>query len=195
DTRAWLTDVTSAYAALSVMGPSARALLERLTDVDLGQRAFPFGTVQEICVAHAVVRAMRISYVGESGWELYAPTEHAGAVYDALVAAGGDVGLRDAGYYALDSLRLEKGYRAWGRWVRAGGPRLEPGAGVAGAFAKRGGFLGRDWSRDQGHKGVRKRLVIFSLDAPRAFPWGDEPILRDGALVGWVTSAAFGHTI
>src|SRR5262249_33830267 len=173
DTRAWLTDVTSAYAALSVMGPSARALLERLTDVDLGQRAFPFGTVQEICVAHAVVRAMRISYVGESGWELYAPTEHAGAVYDALVAAGGGVGLRDAGYYALDSLRLEKGYRAWGREVTPDDTPLEAGLGFAVAFDKPGGFLGRDALLDQRHKGVRKRLVMFSLDDPRAFPWGD----------------------
>ena len=195
DARVSLTDVTSSWAVLSVMGPRARTLLSRLTDADLSPEAFPFATMREIPVGRAMVRALRITYVGELGWELYVPVEQAAAVYDQLVAAGEDLGLRDAGYYALDSLRMEKGYRAWGREVSPDDTPLEAGLGWAVRWDKPGGFIGRDALMAQRARGLTKRLGIFTLDDPAALPWGDEPILRDGALVGWVTSAAVGHTL
>jgi 4-methylaminobutanoate oxidase (formaldehyde-forming) len=193
--RALLTDVTSAYAVLSVMGPRARALLERVTDADLSAAAFPFGTMQEIGLGHGVVRAMRVTYVGELGWELYAPMESATAVYDTVMAAGADLGVADAGYYALESLRLEKGYRAWGRDVSPDDTPLEAGLEFAVRLDKPGGFVGREALLAQKARGIEKRLVVFTLADAAALPWGDEPILRDGGLVGWVTSAAFGHTL
>jgi sarcosine dehydrogenase len=193
--RAWLTDVTSAHAVLSVMGPASRRLLGRVTDVDLSNAAFPFGTVQEIGIGQAIVRAIRISYVGELGWELHVPVECAAVVYDAVTEAGADLGLRDAGYYALESLRLEKGYRAWGRDVSPDDTPLEAGLEFAVRLDKPGGFIGRDALLAQKARGVAKRLLTFTLLDPAALPWGDEPIWRDGELVGWVTSAAFGHTL
>jgi 4-methylaminobutanoate oxidase (formaldehyde-forming) len=195
DARAALSDVTSSYAVLSVMGPRSRALLQRVTDADLGQAAFPFGTMQEIGVERASVRALRVTYVGELGWELYVPVESAAGVYDAILAAGADLGVRDAGYYALDSLRLEKGYRAWGREISPDDTPLEAGLEFAVKLEKRGGFIGREALLAGKAEGLRKRLVIFTLEDAEALPWGDEPILRDGRLVGWVSSAGFGHTL
>ncbi len=195
EARARLADVTSSHAVLSVMGPGSRALLQPLTGADLSSAAFPFGTMQEIGIGHAVVRAVRITYVGELGWELYVPIECAAGVYDAVVETGADLGLRDAGYYALESLRLEKGYRAWGRDVTPDDTPLEAGLEFAVRLDKPGGFIGREALLAQKERGIRKRLVIFTLEDADARPWGDEPILRDGTLVGWVTSAAFGHTL
>lgn len=193
--RALLTDVTASYAVLSVMGPRARAVLERVSSADLSSDAFPFATMQEIAIGHAMARALRVSYVGELGWELYVLTECAAGVYDALDEAGSDLGLRDAGYYALESLRMEKGYRAWGRDVTADDTPLEAGLEFAVKLDKGGGFIGRDALLAQRERGVSKRLVIFTLDSASGMLWGDEPILRDGAPVGWVTSAAFGHRL
>src|SRR5581483_5515508 len=127
--RAVLTDVTSGYAVVSVMGPRSRELLGRLTSADLGTAAFPFGTAREIDVGYATVRALRITYVGELGWELHVPTDFAAGVYDALVTEGAAVGLRHAGYHALDSLRMEKGYRSWGHDITSEDTPLEAGLG------------------------------------------------------------------
>ena len=115
DRRATLIDVTSSYAVLGVMGPRSRDLLSRLTDADLSHEAFPFGTSREIDLGYSTVRATRITYVGELGWELYVPTEFAVGVYEDLMAAGADLGVANGGYYTIDSMRLEKGYRAFGR--------------------------------------------------------------------------------
>ena len=123
------------------------------------------------------MRAIRITYVGELGWELYIPVESAAAVYDALVEAGLDLGLRDAGYYALDSLRLEKGYRAWGHDVTPDDTPLEAGLEFAVRLDKPSGFIGRDALVAQKDRGIDKRLVIFTLEDVDARPWGDEPIL------------------
>jgi 4-methylaminobutanoate oxidase (formaldehyde-forming) len=151
--------------------------------------------MQEIGLGHGVVRAMRVTYVGELGWELYAPMESAPAVYDTVMAAGADLSVADAGYYALESLRLEKGYRAWGRDVSPDDTPLEAGLEFAVRLDKPGGFVGREALLAQKARGIEKRLVVFTLADAAALPWGDEPILRDGGLVGWVTSAAFGHTL
>jgi glycine cleavage system aminomethyltransferase T/glycine/D-amino acid oxidase-like deaminating enzyme len=190
-----LTDVTSAYAVLGVMGPRARALLGRLTDADLGNAAFPFGTSREIPVGPALVRASRITYVGELGWELYIPAESAPSVYDALWAVGRDLGLADAGYYAIDSLRMEKAYRAWGRELTTEDTPLEAGLGFAVGWDKSIPFLGREALLAQRRQPLTKRLLSFVLDDPAALPLGDEPIWFGQERVGSVTSAGFGHTL
>ncbi len=194
-TRARLTDVTAAYAVLGVMGPRARALLGRLTDADLGNDAFPFASSREIRVGPALVRASRMTYVGELGWELYAPAESAPAVYDALWTVGQDLGLADAGYYAIDSLRMEKTYRAWGRELTTDDTPLEAGLGFAVCWEKPMAFLGREALLAQRKQPLTKRLLSFVLDDPAALPLGDEPIWCGEERVGSVTSAAFGHTL
>ena len=131
DAHAVVTDVTSGMAVLGLMGPNSRALLSRLTDADLSNEAFPFGTSQEIELRYAKVRALRITYVGELGWELYVPAEFATGVFEALVEQGGDVGLRLAGMHVLDSCRIEKAYRHWGHDLTDEDTPLEAGLGFA----------------------------------------------------------------
>jgi 4-methylaminobutanoate oxidase (formaldehyde-forming) len=193
--RVTVTDVTGAYAVLGLMGPRSRELLARVSDADLGAPAFPFLTSREIAIGQATARASRVTYVGELGWELYVPVEQAGLVYDELAQAGRELGLRDAGYYALDSLRMEKAYRAWGREVTIDDTPWEAGLGFAVRLDKAAPFLGREALLEQREKALTKRLVTFVLEDAAALPWGDEPILRDGRVVGTVTSAAFGHTL
>ena len=193
--RATITDVTGASAVLGLMGPRSRELLARVSDADLGADAFPFLTSREIAIAQATARASRVTYVGELGWELYVPVEQASLVYDELEQAGRDLGLRDAGYYALDSLRMEKAYRAWGREVTIDDTPWEAGLGFAVRLDKPVPFLGRDALLAQRERTLTKRLLTFVLEDAAALPWGDEPILRDGRVVGTVTSAAFGHTL
>jgi glycine cleavage system T protein len=194
DARVTLTDVTSAFTVLGVMGPRSREILSRLTNADLSNATFPFGTTREIEVGYATVRATRITYVGELGWELHVPTEFAMGVYDDVVAAGEDLGLRHAGYHAMDSLRLEKGYRSWGHDIGGDDTPLEAGLGFAVSF-KKSGFVGRDALLRQRETLLPRRLVMFTLDDPDPLLLGDEPIYRDGALVGRITSGAFGHTL
>ena len=194
DTRVTLTEVTSAFTVLGVMGPRSRELLSRLTPADLSTAAFPLGTTHEIELGQALVRATRITYVGELGWELYAPTEFAAGVYDAVVAAGEGLGVRHAGYHAMDSLRMEKGYRSWGHDIGSEDTPLEAGLGFAVAF-KKDGFVGRDALLRQHEAPLGRRLVMFTLADPEPLLLGDEPIWRDGVLVGRITSAAYGHTL
>jgi 4-methylaminobutanoate oxidase (formaldehyde-forming) len=191
--RVNMTDVTSASTVLGVMGPRSRELLSRLTPADLSNAAFPFGTAREIELGYATVRATRITYVGELGWELYVPTEFALGVYEDVVTAGEDLGLRHAGYHAMDSLRLEKGYRSWGHDIGAEDTPLEAGLGFAVAF-KKDGFVGREALLRQRDRPLSRRLVMFTLEDPEPLLLGDEPIWRDGALVGRITSGAYGHT-
>jgi 4-methylaminobutanoate oxidase (formaldehyde-forming) len=192
--RCTVTDVTPMFATLAVMGPRSRELLSRVATARLDSASFPFGTSQEIDIGYATVRATRLTYVGELGWELYVPVEFAVGVYERLLEAGVDLGLIDAGYYAIESLRLEKGYRAWGREL---GPDVNPyEAGLAFAVKPdKGEFRGRAALVRIQAEGVRRRVVSLVVDAPHTNLWGNELILRDGAAVGFVTSAAFGHTI
>ncbi|MBM3218709.1 MAG: FAD-dependent oxidoreductase [Candidatus Rokubacteria bacterium] len=194
DARVVLTDVTSGAAVLGVMGPRSRALLARLTDADLSNGAFPYLTSREIWLGAGRVRASRVTYVGELGWELYVPTDHAPGVYDALVAAGEDLGLRHAGYHAMDSLRIEKAYRSWGHDLGSEDTPLEAGLGFAVRFDKRVPFTGRDVLLAQREKPLARRLVVFTLEDPEPLLYHDEPILRDSVLVGRITSGAYGHT-
>jgi 4-methylaminobutanoate oxidase (formaldehyde-forming) len=190
-----VVDVTAMYAMLAVMGPRSRALLQRVSTARLDSAAFPFGSSQMIDIGYATVRATRLTYVGELGWELYVPAEFAVGVYEQLTAAGRELGLVNAGYYAIDSLRLEKGYRAWGRELSPDVNAFEAGLGFAVRLDKPGGFRGRDALAHAKAQGVKRRIVSLVVDAPHTNLWGNELILRDGAPAGFVTSAAFGHTL
>jgi glycine cleavage system aminomethyltransferase T/glycine/D-amino acid oxidase-like deaminating enzyme len=200
-----IRDVTSSYAVLGVMGPRSRELLTRLTDADLGEEGFRFATSRPIDLGGAEVRATRMTYVGELGWELMVPVDAAAGVYDAVVGAGADLGVTNAGYYAIESLRLEKGFRAFGRELTPDYTPVEAGLVFATALDKRDAqgepldFLGRAAlaaHRDRLRAGgPRRRLVSLVVQDPAPMLWGGELVLRDGAPVGQVTSAASGETV
>jgi glycine cleavage system aminomethyltransferase T len=190
-----LSDVTGAYGVLGVMGPDARVLLGRVSDADLTTGAFPFGTAQSIAVGRATARALRITYVGELGWELHVPVEQMGLAYEALMDAGRELGVANAGHYAINSLRLEKGYRAWGAELSPEDTPLEAGLGFVVAWDKKGGFIGRDALLRQKEKGLTRQLLIFVLEDPEPVLWGSEPILMDGRAVGYTTSGSYGFTV
>ncbi|MET0455660.1 MAG: FAD-dependent oxidoreductase [Mycobacterium sp.] len=194
DARATLVDVTSAYAVFGVMGPRSRDLLSALSDADLSNEAFPFGTSQVISLGYATVRATRITYVGELGWELYVPSEFAVGVYDQLMAVGADFGVGRGGYYAIDSLRLEKGYRAFGRELTPSENPVEAGLLFACKLKTDIAFLGREAVEKAKSEGTRKKLVSLRVESADAMLWGGELILRDGLVAGQVTSAAWGET-
>lgn len=195
DARAVAFDATSAYAVLGLMGPNARRLLSGLTDADLSNEAFPFATSQIIDLGYARVRASRITYVGELGWELYIPTEFAQGVFDAIMDAGTTEGLQPAGYHAMNSLRTEKGYRHWGHDITDEDTPLEAGLGFAVAWNKKAQFIGRDALMRQKEHGIRRCLVQVALTDPSELLYHNEPIWRDGQLVGRITSGMFGHTL
>ena len=190
-----VTEVTPDYAVLGVMGPRSRELLTRVSPADFSNAAFPYFTWREIELGAAILRAARLSYVGELGWELYMPREVAVSVYDALMEAGADLGLADAGTYALTSLRVEKAYRAWGHDLTPDITPLEAGLGFAVKLDKQIPFIGRDALLRQREEGPAQHFAVLTLDDRGALPHGDEPILHDGRVVGQATSCAFGHTL
>jgi glycine cleavage system aminomethyltransferase T/glycine/D-amino acid oxidase-like deaminating enzyme len=199
-----VSDRTEALSVLGVMGPRSHDLLGRVSTTRWDDDAFPFATSQEVEIAGISLRATRMTYVGEVGWELLVPVEDALAVYDALREAGDEpsVVLADAGYHAIESLRLEKGYRAFPRDVNPDLTPIEAGLVFATALGARGSgkdFLGRDAllahrARLQG-PGPRRRVVSWVLEDPDPMVWGGELLLRDGEPVGQVTSAAYGATV
>jgi 4-methylaminobutanoate oxidase (formaldehyde-forming) len=197
--RCTVTDVTPMFAMLAVMGPRSRELMQRVSTARFDNASFPFATSQEIDVGYATVRATRLTYVGELGWELYVPVEFAVGVYEQLLEAGKDLGLVNAGYYAIDSLRLEKGYRAWGRELTPDITPYEAGLAFAVKFDKDEDFRGRralQVLKDAGGSAaVVRRVVSLVVDAAHTNLWGGELILRNDAPAGFVTSAAFGHTL
>jgi glycine cleavage system aminomethyltransferase T/glycine/D-amino acid oxidase-like deaminating enzyme len=194
DARAFATDVTSGYAVLALMGPESRALLAPLTPADLSNEAFPYGTSQVIELGYALVRAQRISYVGELGLELYIPSEFALPVFDLIAEAAGDR-LAFAGFHALDSLRLEKAYRHWGHDITDEDTPFEAGLGFACAFDKPAPFIGRDAVLRQRERTPTKRLAQFKLRDPEPLLFRDEPIVMDGVRIGLLTSGSYGHTL
>jgi 4-methylaminobutanoate oxidase (formaldehyde-forming) len=193
--QASLVDVTSAYAVYGVMGPASRELLSRLSAADLSEHGFGFGSSRLIDIGYSTVRATRITYVGELGWELYVPAEFAVAVYQDLMSAGRDLGVANAGYYAIESLRLEKAYRAFGRELTPDYNPVEAGLTFACKLASRTAFLGREAVEKAKADGPRRRLVSVALDDPDVMMWGSELLLRDGVPAGQVTSAAWGETL
>ena len=192
--NATLVDVTSAYAVFGVMGPNSRDLLATLTTADLSDGAFGFGTSRLISLGYATVRATRITYVGELGWELYVPAEFAVGVYQDLMSEGAQFGVGRGGYYAIESLRLEKGYRAFGRELTPSENPVEAGLLFVCKLKTDIPFLGREAVEKAKGEGPRKKLVGFQVDDPEAMLWGGELIRRDGVVAGQVTSAAWGET-
>lgn len=184
-------DVTEDFAVLGVMGPRSRALLSSLTAADLSPEAFGFSTSQEIEIAGVGVRATRVTYVGELGWELYLPVDQALGVYRVIASAGA----RDAGYYAIESLRLEKGYRAFGRDLTPVNDPVEAGLLFACKLRTDLDFIGRAAVEEVRARGPRRRIVSVAVEDPDVLMWGGELILRDGVAAGQVTSAAWGATV
>jgi 4-methylaminobutanoate oxidase (formaldehyde-forming) len=190
-----LTDVTEDFGTLSLMGPKARDVLAAVTEADVSNAGFPFGHAREIAIAGERVRALRVTYVGELGWELHVPIGAAGVVFDALMAAGAPFGIRPVGYRALESLRLEKGYRAWGSDITPNDTPFEAGLGWAVKLRKDTDFLGRSALEGAKDEPRRKAFAGFTVDDPEIVLVGRETILRDGEPVGYLTSGGYGYTL
>jgi 4-methylaminobutanoate oxidase (formaldehyde-forming) len=193
--NAQVKDVTEEWGTLSLMGPKARDVLRAATRQDVSNTGFPFSHVREIGIAGQTVRALRITYVGELGWELHVPLAGLATVYDALMEAGGPSGIRPAGYRAIESLRLEKGYRAWASDITPGDTPFEAGLGWAVKMRTNLPFLGRDALSRALERPLAKRFAGFVLDDTDAVLVGRETILRDGVSVGYLTSGGFGYTL
>jgi 4-methylaminobutanoate oxidase (formaldehyde-forming) len=191
-----LTDVTSGYTVLSLQGPRSREILSALTDAPLSNQAFPFAHSQEIDLGYARVIANRLTYVGELGWELHIPTEFAQGVFDAVMSAGADRGLKPAGYHALEHLRSERAYREYELDLTPEDTPLEAGLGFTVKLDKPGGFIGREALMRQKEAGpLTKRLVMFKLRDPEPVLFHEELIRRDGEIVGYISSGAYGFTL
>ena len=195
DAHAVLTNVGSAMGVISIMGPNSRALLQSITPNDLSHEAFPFGTSQEIELGYAIVRASRITYVGELGWELYIPTEFMTGVYDEVVAAGINFGLKHCGYHALNALRMEKGYRHWGHDITDEDTPLDAGLGFAVRMDKAGSFIGREALLKQKEDGLKQKLVQFLLKSPEPMLYHNEPIWQGDRIAGYIRSGMYAHTL
>jgi sarcosine dehydrogenase len=190
-----ISDVTSQYATLVLMGPKAREILQALTTSDLSNNAFPFGSLQNISAAHCPVMALRVTYVGELGYELHCGVEFAATLYEAIMAEGAKHGIRNAGYRAIESLRLEKGYRAWGADI---GPDHSPfmaGLGWAVKLKKDIPFLGREALVEAQTKPFPRLFAGFAVDDPKVVLLGRETIYRNGQRVGWLSSAGWGYSL
>jgi 4-methylaminobutanoate oxidase (formaldehyde-forming) len=189
-------DATSATTQLNIHGPKARDLMQRVTSADMSNEAFPYLSGKEIDIGYANVLAIRVTYVGELGWELHIPTIHAVQVYDQLVAAGPEVGLRHAGMQTLNSLRLEKAYRDFGVDIDNTDNPIEAGLGFAVKLDKEGGFIGRDALADIKAKGVpHNRMLQFLLKDPDPLFYGTELIYLEGNEVGYLQIGGYGHTL
>jgi 4-methylaminobutanoate oxidase (formaldehyde-forming) len=192
--NAQLVDITSSNSVQSLMGPKSRDILSAVTRDDVSNEAFPFGKAKVIGIAGCPVTALRVTYVGELGWELHIPVEYATAVYAALHEAGKEHGLINAGYRAIETLRLEKGYRAWASDISPDHTPDEAGLGWAVKLKKNIDFKGRAAVEAQRQSGVKKKMATFVTD-PDVILLGRETIYRNGERVGWLSSAGFGHTI
>lgn len=191
-----ITDVTSAYAVVTVMGPKSRETLSKISNADLSNEGFPFATSREVEMQYAIVRASRITYVGELGWELYIPTEYAPSVFDAVLEAGQEFGIKPYGYHTMNSLRIEKCYRHWGHDITDEDTALEAGLGFTCKYDKEGGFIGREALLEQKAAGpLKKRFIAFKFENPEPLCYHEEPIVANGKVVGHITGAMFGHTV
>jgi 4-methylaminobutanoate oxidase (formaldehyde-forming) len=196
DAHAVVTDVTSGYGQLNVQGPRSRELLQALTSEDLSNQAFPFRAAREIDLGFARVLCIRITYLGELGYELYIPSEHATHVYDRIGEAGKDVGLKHAGLKALGSLRMEKAYRDYGHDIDNTDNPYEAGLGFAVDLEKEGGFIGREACLKAKEEGTpRRRLLQVLVTDPEPLMYHAEIVLRHGRPVGEIRSASYGHTL
>ena len=192
--NAQLVDVTSSNAVLSLFGPKARDILAACTRDDISNEAFPFGQSRKIGIAGCPVLALRITYVGELGWELHLPVEYALTVYEAIHAAGKEHGLRNAGYRAIETLRLEKGYRAWSSDIGPDHTPDEAGLGWAVKMKSNIPFKGREAVQAQREEGKKKIMATFTCNGDVILS-GRETIYRNGETCGWLSSAGYGHTL
>jgi heterotetrameric sarcosine oxidase gamma subunit len=196
DEHVHIADVTSGYAQINIQGPKSRELMQRVTSADLSNVAFPFRAARFIDVGYARFLCVRITYLGELGYELYIPTEQATHVYDRLVEAGEEVGMVHAGLKALASLRMEKGYRDYGHDIDNTDSVLEAGLGFAVALDKPGGFIGREAVLAKKAEGrLTRRILQVKLTDPEPMMFHAEPVLRDGVPVGYIRAASYGHTL
>jgi sarcosine dehydrogenase len=190
-----LEDVTEEWGTLSVMGPQSREVVDQITKADMSNEAFPFGHVHEIEIAGHLLRALRVTYVGELGWELHMPIGATGDVFDALMEAGSAHGIAPAGYRALEALRLEKGYRAWGSDITPNDNPFQAGLGWAVKLKNNIDFMGRDACERAEAAPLPKKLACFTTDDPSIVLLGRETILRNGQQVGYLTSGGYGYTL
>jgi 4-methylaminobutanoate oxidase (formaldehyde-forming) len=196
DAHAFVSDVTSGYAQINVQGPRSRELVQSVTSDDLSSAAFPFRAARDIELGYARALCVRITYLGELGYELFVPAEQATYVYDRLVEAGRAVGLRHAGLKALASLRMEKGYRDYGHDIDNTDSVLEAGLGFAVNLEKPGGFLGRDAVRAKKAAGpLTRRIVQVLVKDPEPMMFHAEVVRRSGRAVGYVRAASYGFTL
>jgi len=187
-------NVTTELACIGLWGPKARDVLRHATDDDVSNEAFPYMTWQEIRVARVAVRALRVTYVGELGWEMYASPDQAARVWDGLWEAGRPHGMRSIGYRAVESLRLEKGYRYWSADITPEYTPYESGQGFCVKLDK-GDFQGRDALVRQRAEGLKRKLCCLILAGQKAVALGNEPVLTDGQVVGRVTSGGYGYVV
>ncbi len=190
-----IRDVTSARAVINVIGPKARALVQQLTNADIGNQAFPFGTCRQFTMGYAPVTAFRLTYVGELGYELYVPTEFAVHLYESLWEGGQDLGVKNAGYRAIASLHLEKGYADWGSELTPEYTPYDAGLGFCVALDKKD-FIGKDALARVKTAGSRWKLCTFTIDAGRPLMLqGSAPIIHEGKVLGVASSSGYGHTV
>jgi 4-methylaminobutanoate oxidase (formaldehyde-forming) len=189
-----IREVTDEWACLALWGPRARAILQAVAGDDISNRALPYMNARSITVKGAAVLAVRVSYVGELGWELYVAPDRAGQLWDALMAAGRSFGLQPGGYKALDSLRLEKGYRYWSADITSTDNPLEAGLGFCLRFDK-GDFIGREALLELKAHGLQQRLCTLILEGAVGFIYGGEPIYANGRVVGRLRSGGYGYTV
>ncbi|MGZ3650537.1 MAG: GcvT family protein [Bdellovibrionota bacterium] len=195
DAHAFVTDVTSGFAQINIQGPRSRELIQSITTADMSNEAFPFRGAREIDIGFARVLAVRITYLGELGYELYIPAEQAVHVYDRLVEAGKNYGLRHAGLKALASLRMEKGYRDYGHDIDNTDNAFETGLGFAVSLDKAGGFIGQSEAVKQKAAPLTRRLLQVQVKDPQALMYHAEIVRRNGKAVGYVRAASYGHTL
>jgi len=194
DGSVMLTDVTSARAVINLGGPRSRDILAKVADGDVSNAAFPYMTAQEIRIGFAPVLALRVTYLGELGWELHMPVEYAAHVYELLQDAGAEFGVANAGYRAIESLRLEKRYLYWGSDITPDYTPYEAGLGFCVALGKKSDFIGRAALEKAKAEGVKRKLIVLTVDAPVQL-YGGETILRGGKTLGTASSGGWGHTI
>ncbi|SMR82300.1 4-methylaminobutanoate oxidase (formaldehyde-forming) [Aliiroseovarius halocynthiae] len=192
DFRVVITDVTAGEGVLAVMGPNARKLLEKVSPNDFTNATNPFGTAQEIEVGMGLARAHRVTYVGELGWEIYASADMAGHVFETLHEAGQEMGLKLCGMHMMDSCRIEKGFRHFGHDITCEDHVLEAGLGFA-VKTDKPDFIGRDAVQSKKESGLENRLVQFKLTDPEPLLYHNEPVIRDGEIVGYLSSGSYGH--
>ena len=187
-------DVTGSYLCLGLWGPKARTILQSVTRDDVSNAGFPYMTARRLTVGSVPALAMRVTYVGEQGWEFYSGMEYGQSLWDTLWQAGQPQGLVPAGYKAIDTLRLEKGYRYWSADITPDYTPYETGMGFFVRLDK-GDFRGKKALEKQKKEGIRQKLCCLSLDDPSAIGLGNEPIFHDGQVIGWITSGGYGYTV